>query len=107
MADAEIRQSSYEDQTESANTVSMLPEHPMKSVIKDAAVSVSLTLNTTQSSKSRDVITSKKKEDSSFTKPKDQPRYKHSQHPKCPYSLRSHRQKDGQINHTQENSGQI
>ena len=47
-----------EDQTESAITVGMLPEHPTKSVIKDATVSVS---PTTQSSNGRDVVTSEKK----------------------------------------------
>ena len=87
-----------EDQTESAITVSTLPEHPTKS---DAAVSASPTLDITQSSNSRDVITSEKKGRSS-TKPTDQPKYEHSQQPKCPYSLRSRRQKDGQIDHTQE-----
>ena len=88
-----------EDQTESAITVSTctLPEHPTKS---DAAVSASPTLDITQSSNSRDVITSEKKGRSS-TKPTDQAKYEHSKQLKCPYSLRSRRQKDGQIDHTQ------
>ena len=102
---AEMRQSSHnivseegndqEDQRESVITVSTLPEHPTKSVIKDATLSVLSTLNTTQSSNDCDVITSEKKERSSSTKPKDQPRYEHSQHLKCPYSLRSRQLKDG------------
>ena len=106
--DAEMRQSSHnivskegndqEDQTESAITVGTLPEHPTNS---DAAVSASPTLDIAQSSNSHDVITSEKKGRSS-TKPTDQPKYEHSQQPKCPYSLRSRRQEDGQIDHIQE-----
>ena len=54
--DAEMRQSSHnilseerndqEDQTESTITVSMLLEHPTKSIIKDTTVSISPTLDT-------------------------------------------------------------
>ena len=64
-------------------------------------VTAATTLDITQSSNSRDVITSEKKRRSS-TKPTDQLKYEHSQQPKCPYSLRSRRHKDGQIDHTQE-----
>ena len=71
-SDAEMRQSSrnivseegnhQEDQTESAITVSTLPEHPTISVIKDAAVSVSPSLDARQSSNICDVATLEKKE---------------------------------------------